>query len=218
VISCQKITITYVEYTLPKSLRQAELSESFYFTCDCIRCIDLREAISDDLELVKNDELLKTLKALHESAASKTQVSIDDLERAAKAAESSLDILHSYTYYELMSELQRRYIDSQRWDGASKSAVAVLRFLENVCQQLWPILGLQYFMVGKIYWFREQTDLAINSLNLAFQILSMTHHGDPLLQELAQLRTEAMLELEMNRKMPGGRFSTKPQQLPLTDK
>lgn len=159
-----------------------------------------------------------------ESQAQKQQMDLALLREASKLAESTLVSSQSHCFYQLSNELQQRFIDSQHWADASSASVAVLRFLEKVCQPLWPILGLQYFMVGKLYWFREQTDLAISSLDLAFHIMSLTHHGDPLLQELAQLRAEAMLELEMNRNMMGNnsngnsRFSTKPPQKQIADK
>lgn len=62
----------------------------------------------------------------------------------------------------------------------------------------WPILGLQLFALGKIYWFMQNTRKALFALKEAHRILSKTHGSDSeskIMLSLVNLLREAEAEL-----------------------
>ncbi len=69
-------------------------------------------------------------------------------------------------------------------------------FMKRVAyKKNWPLLGLQLFMLGKLYWYLEMTKQCLSCLTEANGILVVTHGEDAkVTRELQQLLQEAIAE------------------------
>ena len=79
-------------------------------------------------------------------------------------------------------------IDLSDWKAALQYCNATIPFLEFLYQPQSPILGLQFFMLGKLSWHLCLSHQALFWLRKAMTVLSLTHgHENKLYQTLSQL-------------------------------
>jgi len=102
-------------------------------------------------------------------------------------------ILYPY-HVELLrmyDDLMRDYIASKDWTKARDCCAKTIPLYEKVYPPYWPLLGLQYYMLGKLEWYLENPPVALEFFLKAVSVLSATHNDDPLLDELKDLCTQA---------------------------
>lgn len=81
------------------------------------------------------------------------------------------------------------------WLAARKYARKLVEIYQIVYKPNWPLLGLQWYTLGKLNWFLERTEEARKAFAAAYSILSITHGSDaPLTVELKRQLAEAEAE------------------------
>lgn len=65
---------------------------------------------------------------------------------------------------ELTLALMNFSIQTRDWNEARKFASILTKHYEMIYPENWPLLGLQYFLNGKIEWFLQETNSAVSLL------------------------------------------------------
>jgi len=80
------------------------------------------------------------------------------------------------------SQLLKYYIDKQEWEKALHFCQQIIEPFEFCYPKYFPVLGLQYFMMGKLYWYYFNSSgalvKAIEFFRKALETLRVTHGGD----------------------------------------
>jgi SET and MYND domain-containing protein len=126
-----------------------------------------------------------------------------DITTARKSIEQAVsifvEILHQNNV-ELMNALNTAMsvcIDAQDFAAADKYCTTSIPAHEYIYPPAWPLLGLQYYMKGRIDWYFAKTQSAVHWLRKALAILEITHGYDhSLVKGLVDLLREAEAEMQ----------------------
>lgn len=81
------------------------------------------------------------------------------------------------------------------WREALLYCSASLAVFERIYPPRWPLVGLQYLIHGKLSFYLKYTEAALESMQRALPILSITHgSGHPLVRTLHTMLAEATAE------------------------
>jgi len=105
-------------------------------------------------------------------------------------------VLHKYnaSLMNTVDTLMNASIDDKDWKLAKKYGNKLLTLFEFIHKPNWPMTGLQYYLVGRLYWFMKKTPKALEYLLNARKILVLTHGSSSLVRELSLLIEEAEAE------------------------
>lgn len=81
------------------------------------------------------------------------------------------------------------------WREALLYCSASLAVFERMYPPRWPLVGLQYLIHGKLSFYLKYTEAALESMQRALPILTITHgSGHPLVHTLHTMLAEATAE------------------------
>ncbi|KAK4429692.1 Histone-lysine N-methyltransferase ASHR1 [Sesamum alatum] len=91
--------------------------------------------------------------------------------------------------------LLKIFMELQEWKEALSYCRLTIPVYERVYPRYHPLLGLQYYMCGKLEWLLGETEAAVRSLTKALDILRITHGTKtPFMMELVSKLEEAHAE------------------------
>ncbi|KAH9572654.1 hypothetical protein CY35_02G163000 [Sphagnum magellanicum] len=91
--------------------------------------------------------------------------------------------------------LLKIYMDVQDWTAALEHCRETIPSYKRAYSSFSPLLGLQFYTLGKLAWLKGNTAEAIGALKSALHILQVTHgSGPPLVQSLSSTLNEALAE------------------------
>ncbi len=94
-----------------------------------------------------------------------------------------------------LNELMNMSISLSNWKEALYFAHYTLKPFEEIYPPNWPLVGLQYFIYGKLSFYLQNTDQAFSALQKALTILLLTHgEGHSLVKQLKDLLREVEAE------------------------
>ena len=114
--------------------------------------------------------------------------------------------LHSSNehFIKTLSNLMKKSIDNQQFDKAIEYSLEILPIYEKLYPKNYPILGLEYFILGKIYWFFQNAENALIYFKKASNILKIcfgqNHHLTKDLYEKIKLSEMEISMKEKNKK------------------
>ncbi|CAM6120160.1 unnamed protein product [Calypogeia fissa] len=141
---------------------------------------------------------LDTRKLLEE--ASKANVSGSDIrarELYQQGEALQAKVWHRYSVHLMRTRdsLLKICMSLQDWTAAQLYCQMTIPAYERAYSSHSPLLGLQYFTLGKLEWFLSNTKEAVEALTQAMEILSITHSSSSILVlELSSLLHEARAE------------------------
>jgi len=221
----EEVTISYIEIGASNSQRQTMLRDHFFFVCQCPRCaVESPEAIGlrcskkgcegvavegdsansvclvcgtrADQSDISNSLILGRQASKQAEEATDPVVKRRYLEQAAG---KFMEILHPHNV-ELLHALDAAMnacIDLQDFEAANHYCKLSLPVYEHVYPSNWPLLGLQYFIKGKMDWYLQHTKNALVWLRKALKVLQITHGMQhTMVKELLLLLQEAQAEAE----------------------
>jgi len=110
--------------------------------------------------------------------------------------------LHTYNMelLQTMNNLTNLCIHMKKWEEAKIYGAQLIPIFEFIYPPNHPLIGLQYFLVGKIEWFLNYTFQAHGYFLQAKKILYITHNkSDSLLETLETFIKDAEMEAQFIR-------------------
>jgi len=110
-----------------------------------------------------------------------------------------LGFLHPFNLHllEVLNLTISTSIDLQDFKMANYYCAISIPAYEHIYPPTWPLVGLQYYMKGKLDWFLENTDGAYKWLRKSLPILEITHGTDhSLVKQLVSLLSEVQAEYQ----------------------
>jgi len=114
-----------------------------------------------------------------------------------------------------MNDLTNLTIHMQKWEDAKFYGKQLIPIFEFIYPANHPLIGLQYFLVGKIEWFLSNTFEAHKYFQKAQKILYITHNkNDSLVETLETFIKDAEMEAQFIkfRKLDVNNTNTQSQQ------
>lgn len=197
----EEITVPYIEIAHPKELRQRELSEHFFFKCNCDQCTSdqydeiISQCNRDHVEFGEYQTRIETNLEL-------SKTNLDPVKKTAyllKALDAMNNIYSKTHYKRLMcyNDLFNIYISSSEWQKSLKCVKEILNIYERIYPKNWPLVGIRYYELGKLEWLLHRTQDAIESLEKARIILTKYYSRNHEFEKLCLLINEAHMELSM---------------------
>ncbi|KAL6492859.1 hypothetical protein OROGR_032618 [Orobanche gracilis] len=199
------VLISYIDMAGSTVTRQKALKEQYFFTCTCSRCVKLgqRDDIQESAilegyrckDIKCNGFLLRDsdnrgficqqcglLRNNEEISSIVNQVKYIS-EQVSKSLSSGLCLL------KVLMELQH-------WREALSYCRLTIPIYERVYPRCHPLIGLQYYMSGKLEWLLGETEASVRSLTIALDVLGITHGKKTsfmleLMSKLDEARAEA---------------------------
>jgi hypothetical protein len=157
--SNEQITISYIELSKSTKSRRAELMSTYGFLCNCERC---RNGQEDEQLLLKKEEnyspkLENQADRLYEEALRLGNTS---------CALSKEKLLSAYQIYNqifgekheklvrVCSKLCHNNVQLSNFDSALKFALRCVPCFEMCYPDLFPLLGVHYYMIAKLYLYQ----------------------------------------------------------------
>ncbi|XP_020547415.1 histone-lysine N-methyltransferase ASHR1 isoform X2 [Sesamum indicum] len=192
-----EVLISYVEIAGSTITRQKALKEQYFFTCTCPRCMKLGQ--SDDIQESATLEGYRCKDSkcngflLRDSGSDKAEASV-----AYKMVEElQMKLYHPFSINLMRTRetLLKIFMELQEWKEALLYCRLTIPVYERVYPRCHPLLGLQYYMSGKLEWLLGETEAAVRSLTKALDILRITHGTlTPFMLELLSKLEEARAE------------------------
>ncbi|KAG0555743.1 hypothetical protein KC19_11G000800 [Ceratodon purpureus] len=156
--------------------------------CGCKR--DVQEA-----KIVAMEVELKALEASNLYSAGNLE-SARRLYVEVEAMQINLFHSHSVCLLRTHDALLKICMEMKDWTAALEYCQSTIPAYERAYPPFFPLLGLQYFTLGKLQWLQSYSASAIHSLEKAYSILQVTHgFKSSLLQSLTSTLQEAHAEV-----------------------
>lgn len=186
----EAITISYIELGASTATRHMQLNERYCFTCDCEACRPPK-SLDRDAKLMEKKDSIATLDV--EKYETLTRLAKDKLAKGGKENKKEAVVVLEKAYateVEVLGKLNEsilecaqllltNYIDLQKFEQALTYSRVALDFYEFCYPPFYPLLGLSYFMHGKLLWVNAQLEnsakRALEMFQKAYSILLMTH-------------------------------------------
>lgn len=158
--------------------------------------------------LGRNVEEIKMLKQEVERMLekAKTTLSSGNLMEAnimyKKIEELQIKLYHpdSLNLLRTREALLKTQMELKDWEAALTYCKLTIPMYQKVYPETHPMLGLQYYTCGKLEWFLDHTEEALQSLAKAADVLKITHGTNaPFMQELYCKLEEARAEASYRR-------------------
>eukprot|EP01080_Neovahlkampfia_damariscottae_P009296 gene9296-1384_t len=188
----EELTISYIELASSYNSRNSLLQSQYFFTCTCQKC---EKKINDEFltglicseckVLLENRICKKCKKSMNiNKFESQFKTSMDfykdgKFEECYKIQKKLLYFQNEYLIKTLAS-LIKKSIDNQQFNKAIDYSLVILPIYEFLYPDNYPILGLEYFILAKIYWYFENAVDALVFFKKASNILKIcfgkNHH------------------------------------------
>ncbi|KAL3689824.1 hypothetical protein R1sor_016133 [Riccia sorocarpa] len=133
-----------------------------------------------------------------------------------EAIQKEIFHVHSVHLMRTRDALMKVCMSLNDWQSALRYCLLTLPAYERAYSVNSPLVGLQYFSLGKLHWLLGNSREAVTALTRAKGILSVTHgSGSSLVRELTGTLQEATLEAAYRSQIPGG---PEPMSLDITDR
>eukprot|EP00026_Physarum_polycephalum_P007780 Phypoly_transcript_07846.p1 GENE.Phypoly_transcript_07846~~Phypoly_transcript_07846.p1 ORF type:complete len:479 (+),score=56.38 Phypoly_transcript_07846:141-1577(+) len=145
--------------------------------------------------LHRANQLLEQAQALRKDASKDPRQSLD---LYGKSTSIFRQVLHHLSP-ELMAHLDEAMsacIDSQAYPQAYEYCTLSLPIYERIYSPNWPLLGLQYYMKGKLANYLGHLSEAIGCFQKALKILRITHGMHPIVPALQRQLQETQAEVD----------------------
>lgn len=198
-----EITISYIELAASTQTRQKQLQERYCFTCTCKKCsigspmdVSFDKMLNNDANILEKISILqaqaKASKELPECYAYMQQV--DSMQKQAYGP------LHEQQLH-TVQELLRIAIDMQRFREALQYSTRVLTWYEQCYPKHYPLLGLSYFLHGKLLWANEHVadsaKHAYDYFQRAYKVMAVSHgNHSALVKQLLELLQQAQMAVK----------------------
>eukprot|EP01119_Soliformovum_irregulare_P022079 TRINITY_DN7482_c0_g1_i2.p1 TRINITY_DN7482_c0_g1~~TRINITY_DN7482_c0_g1_i2.p1 ORF type:complete len:138 (-),score=56.15 TRINITY_DN7482_c0_g1_i2:41-454(-) len=90
--------------------------------------------------------------------------------------------------------LMAKYVQLENWERALLSSQELVFLYQFYYKKNWPLLGLEYFFLGKLQKFQGNFREAFLAFREAHKILSVTHRDTKLLFQLEEFLRECQME------------------------
>lgn len=195
----KELTISYIELAASTATRREQLLSQYCFTCHCDRC---EQRLHDSLLLGQiNNELIDHVSGMVKAAQRLQQRSQfleakEAFERIYREQSHNLTLTHEIILT-TCNALAHIYVELQDFRKALQYAHNTVPGFEICYPRYYPLLGLQYAMIGKLYWYFEETENAFKFLKKAYDVLKITHgHGKyEIVDQLREMCIQAQAEL-----------------------
>jgi SET and MYND domain-containing protein len=211
-----ELTLAYIDLGIPKPRRIEELRSAFGFVCRCtrctspelrhFRCINCRASFAGEdcmrCSACDSDATLKALPAMRQQIEQAKSAELDGDTTRAISLYSDAISSHEKLFDAFDGEIlpccdallrlmfaQNNFAQARQL--SEKTTSAYLRCYPRV----WPLVGLQFFLHGKLEWFLQNTKQALAALVQARDVLQITHGSEhPLFAALLELLGDAERE------------------------
>jgi len=95
-----------------------------------------------------------------------------------------------------LDEAMSACIDAQAYSQAYEYCALSVPIYEYIYSSNWPLLGLQYYMKGKLANYLNQLSEALVCFQKALKILNITHGNHPIITALQRHLQETQAEVE----------------------
>ncbi|KAL7155951.1 hypothetical protein ABFS83_03G110600 [Erythranthe nasuta] len=165
-------------------------SDNKGFVCQKCGRIRDKEEISTITNKVKyiSDKASISLSAGYKIEANEAYKRIEELQ---------LKLYHPFSIFLMRTReaLLKISMDQQDWKEALSYCRLTIPIYERVYPKCHPLLGLQYYMCGKLEWFLGETVAAVRSMTKGLDVLGITHGTKaPFVMELTSKLEEARAE------------------------
>ncbi|KAG8378315.1 hypothetical protein BUALT_Bualt08G0124600 [Buddleja alternifolia] len=173
--------------------------------CDgfLLRDSDDREFICQQCGLLGDKEEIKYITSELQLMSEKASMSLSSGRKTeAIVAYKTIEEFQLKLYHPFSINLMRTretllkiFMELQDWEEAFKYCRLTIPIYERVYPKCHPLLGLQYYMCGKLEWLLGETEQAVRSLTKALDVLRITHGTKtPFMMELLSKLDEARAE------------------------
>ncbi|KAL7118030.1 hypothetical protein ACP275_03G110000 [Erythranthe tilingii] len=190
-----EVTISYVEIAGSTITRQKSLKEQYFFTCSCSRCIKLGQ--SEDIQESAILEGYRCKESECDGFLLRDSDKIEANEAYKRIEALQLKLYHPFSIFLMRTReaLLKISMDQQDWKEALSYCRLTIPIYERVYPKCHPLLGLQYYMCGKLEWFLGETVAAVRSMTKGLDVLGITHGTKtPFVMELTSKLEEARAE------------------------
>eukprot|EP00668_Euglena_longa_P001374 GGOE01001629.1.p1 GENE.GGOE01001629.1~~GGOE01001629.1.p1 ORF type:complete len:449 (-),score=94.06 GGOE01001629.1:108-1454(-) len=198
----EEVTISYVEVAASTDARQSQLKTRYHFDCDCQLCCDVERDAAVGL-LANNanvgdpavrQRLSATVMAVAEGdrlrQAGEHQAAAVQYATALTRGQGLLGARHLLTH-RAEDGMAHCSVMLQDFEGAFEHCGRTLEGYRFLYGKNHPMVALQYAMHGKLAWFMEDAAMAKKSLDVAVEILHITHGtAHPVTCSIEQLQRE----------------------------
>ncbi|GFQ02434.1 histone-lysine n-methyltransferase ashr1 [Phtheirospermum japonicum] len=170
-----EVSISYIEIAGSTVTRQKALKEQYFFTCTCAHCIKLGQP--DDIQ---ESAVLEGYRC-KDSKCNGFLIRDSDKNEAMRAykmiEELQLKLCHPFSINLMRTRetLLKILMELQEWKEALSYCRLTIPIYERVYPSCHPLIGLQYYMSGKLEWLLGETEAAVRSLTKALDVLRITH-------------------------------------------
>lgn len=118
----------------------------------------------------------------------------------------------TYQFLKVMDTAAKSFLGQSEWKKAKECLIASIPACKRIFPPLWPMLGIQYYTLGKLEWqlsslriyeltssryIENDGKSAERNLGKAYNILSKLHESNhPFIQELSRTLGEVKEEVE----------------------
>ncbi|XP_011097714.1 histone-lysine N-methyltransferase ASHR1 isoform X1 [Sesamum indicum] len=168
-----------------------------------LRDSDNKGFICQQCGLLRDKEEIKNITNEVKLISEKASTSFSSGHKAeASVAYKMVEELQMKLYHPFSINLMRTretllkiFMELQEWKEALLYCRLTIPVYERVYPRCHPLLGLQYYMSGKLEWLLGETEAAVRSLTKALDILRITHGTlTPFMLELLSKLEEARAE------------------------
>ncbi|EYU22920.1 hypothetical protein ABFS82_03G103400 [Erythranthe guttata] len=155
--------------------------------CGLIRDKEEISAIANEVKYI-SDKASKSLSSGYKIEANEAYKRIEALQ---------LKLYHPFSIFLMRTReaLLKISMDQQDWKEALSYCRLTIPIYERVYPKCHPLLGLQYYMCGKLEWFLGETVAAVRSMTKGLDVLGITHGTKtPFVMELTSKLEEARAE------------------------
>lgn len=219
-----QIKISYIDLMNSRDTRQAELMSTYYFLCDCEKCKEpepLTESaicqeiscskycdISDDNCSHCGREVSSELREKFEDAKDFTGTHLQSMRSMAYIDISKMCLKKQKGVFHPLNLQHVRTLESafdasvtlSYWEDAEFYALQLIPGYLHYYEQVHPLTGLLYLLLGKIQMYLGKIKIAYETLKTARSILLITHGEDHSVftKSLVPLLSQAIAEIRGN--------------------
>uniref|UniRef100_A0A182NUR0 MYND-type domain-containing protein n=1 Tax=Anopheles dirus TaxID=7168 RepID=A0A182NUR0_9DIPT len=199
-----KLFISYIDLIDTSDVRREQLSERYYFLCDCERCRDVQEQkrmngaacpkadCQESLDMdgpeldrcptcttpiapADRDTFNDISNFTREHLARMKNVAYLDVSRLCLQRQEN--VLHRYNVHRIktLENAMESALTMEKWSEATGYGLLLLDGFRQYYSPVHPLLGLTYLKVGKLQLYQCQFAEALKHLQQAGKILRVTH-------------------------------------------
>lgn len=117
------------------------------------------------------------------------QEEFENNERALEIWKTVSSPIHLQTLHQV-TRLLELSLQLEKWEVALKYAKLKLQLYQKIYKENWPLISIQLFMVGKLYWYLQKTGKSVKMLKKAEESMKYSHGSE------AQLYNQVERQLE----------------------